>query len=152
MVYYSTNRNISALLDRAIQIATSAHAGQMDRGGMPYITHPLRLMMKQSTLENMIVAVLHDVVEDSDWTLDDLRNEGFPEPIIAAIDALTHRENEPYDANLQRIHQNAMAIAVKKSDLEDNINALRLATLHEKDFQRLQKYHKAYRFLTRNTE
>lgn len=142
----------AALLGRAIQIAVAAHAGQLDRGGLPYILHPLRLMLQMSSPAAMMVAVLHDVVEDSAWTLEGLRKEGFPPEVLAAVDALTRREGEAYDDYLQRVKQNPLATEVKLRDLEDNINALRLAELDEHHCKSLQRYHRAFRFLTNPTE
>ncbi len=142
----------TALLERAVQIAVKAHAGQWDRGGLPYILHPLRLMLQMSSPAAMMVAVLHDVVEDSAWTLESLRKEGFPEEVIAAVDALTHRAGETYDDYLQRVKQNPLAVVVKLRDLEDNSNILRLQALEEKDCRRLQQYHRAYRYLTTGKE
>ena len=81
-------------LERAIQVAVSAHAGQVDKAGQPYILHPLRVMLHVSGLHERISAVLHDVVEDTDLTLEDLAGEGFPDDVIMALEALTKREGE----------------------------------------------------------
>lgn len=107
-------------VERAIEIAIEAHAGQRDRAGQPYILHPLRVMLAQDDDASRVVAVLHDVVEDSDWTPDDLRREGFPEGIIVALDALTRREGEPYMDYIDRAGANQTAREVKIADLRDN--------------------------------
>jgi (p)ppGpp synthase/HD superfamily hydrolase len=85
-------------LERAIQIAVQAHMGQKDKGEEPYILHPLRVMFKMRTDLERMVAVLHDVVEDSEWDLDHLRDEGFPNQVLAAVDCLTRRSNESYSS------------------------------------------------------
>ncbi len=85
------------MLEKAIRIAAKAHEGQVDKGGKPYILHPLRLMLSRTSQEEMICAVLHDVIEDTDITIDYLKNEGFSEEILSALDALTRRHNETYD-------------------------------------------------------
>jgi len=106
-------------------------------------------MMKAQNDDERIVAVLHDVVEDSEWTLEGLRNEGFPDPILAAIDGVTSREGESYDAFVDRAALNPLSAKVKLLDLEDNMTATRLADLTQDDFARLQKYHAAFGKLKR---
>ncbi|MGO4741698.1 HD domain-containing protein [Bosea sp. 2KB_26] len=86
-------------LARAIEIAAKAHDGQRDKAGEPYIAHPMRLMARflaSGQEQNAIIAALHDVVEDSDWTIEDLRREGFTENVVSAVDALTRRDGEEY--------------------------------------------------------
>ena len=132
-------------LERAIQIATEAHHGQVDKAGNDYILHPLRVMELGNSLEEKIVGVLHDVVEDTDWTFERLADEGFSPIILDALRCVTKlSENEPYDHFIARVQANPLAIAVKLNDLSDNMDIRRLKTLTEKDFIRLQKYHKAY--------
>ena len=132
-----------ATLDRAIQIAVQAHVGQIDKGGAPYILHPLRLMLEMNTPAGMIVAVLHDVVEDSRWTVERLRDEGFSEEALAAIECLTHREGESYPDFIERVRTNALASEVKMADLIDNLDASRIPAMTEKDLERVRKYQKA---------
>lgn len=133
------------LLQRAIEIAVKAHAGQIDKVGQPYIMHPLRVMNMGNTIDEKIVGVLHDVIEDSDITFDDLLAEGFTEDIIDALWCVTKlSDDEPYDAFTQRVKQNPLAIKVKLNDLTDNMDLKRLTDLTEKDFERLQKYVRAY--------
>ncbi len=132
-----------ATLERALIIAAQAHEGTTDKGGAPYILHPLRLMHQMTTTEERIVALLHDVVEDSHWTLDDLRAEGFSEEIVAAVDGLTRREGETYDDFIARGASNPLARRVKLADIEDNMDVRRLGEIGEKDLERLQRYQRA---------
>jgi (p)ppGpp synthase/HD superfamily hydrolase len=140
----------SSLLERTIALAVRQHAGQSDKSGAPYILHPLRMMTRMNTPETMMVAVLHDVVEDTDTTLADLQAEGFPESVIAAVDAVSRRKTETYEEFVSRAGANALARDVKIADLEDNMNLLRLGTagLSEKDVERLNRYLRAWRQLT----
>lgn len=132
-------------LERAIQIATEAHRGQVDKVGNDYILHPLRVMELGNSLEEKVVGILHDVVEDTDWTFERLADEGFSPIVLDALRCVTKlSENEPYDHFISRVQANPIAIAVKLNDLSDNMDIRRLKTLTEKDFIRLQKYHKAY--------
>ncbi|MCM3273332.1 GTP pyrophosphokinase [Paenibacillus elgii] len=134
-------------LTKAILIATAAHQGQLDKGNQPYILHPLRLMLKAPDNDSRIVAVLHDVIEDTDVTIESLRQEGFAERLLEALDCLTRRDNETYEEFLQRIKPNALARYVKLLDLEDNRDVRRIKNLSEKDFERLQRYEKAVKYL-----
>jgi len=139
---------MDALLERAIAIAVQAHNGQRDRSGRPYILHPLRLMMNVRADEEKIVAILHDVVEDTPWTMEDLRKDGFPEYLLTALDCVTKREGEDYEAFVERSAKNPIARRVKIADLEDNMDARRLAEFTEKDGARMTKYLKAWQKLT----
>jgi (p)ppGpp synthase/HD superfamily hydrolase len=131
------------LLGRAIAIAATAHQSQVDKAKAPYILHPLRLMMRAQTLEAQMVAVLHDVVEDSDWTLDQLTAAGFPAVVVVALDCLTRQGAESYGQFIDRVVQNPLAAQVKLYDLEDNMALTRLQQLTAKDWERLQRYHQA---------
>lgn len=136
------------MLDKAIAIAAQAHVGQKDRMGAPYILHPLRMMLRLQSEAEMIVAVLHDVVEDCpDWDFDRLRQEGFSEEIIAAVEHVTRRDGESYEAFVDRSAQNELARRVKLADLEDNMDIKRLNSLTEDDHARLARYHRAWRRL-----
>lgn len=136
-------------LERAIEIATEAHRGQLDKAGCEYITHPLRVMAAGKSLEEKIAGVLHDVVEDSGWTFEMLEAEGFSAEIIAALRCLTKLSaNEPYDKFIARVKGNSLAVAVKLNDLSDNMDIRRLPYLSDKDVKRLKKYLKAYKQLT----
>jgi (p)ppGpp synthase/HD superfamily hydrolase len=138
-----------ANLERAILIAAQAHLGQRDKAGAPYILHPLRLMMRMESEAAMIAAVLHDVVEDSDWTLEQLRGEGFSEEVLQAVDCLTRRDDESYDEFISRAKADAVARQVKIADLEDNMNIKRIGEMTPKDLTRIEKYHSAWRILTK---
>ena len=136
------------MLNKAIEIATKAHEGQVDKAGQPYIGHPLRVMAMGATEDEKIVGVLHDVVEDSDWTFERLTAEGFSSEIIDALRCVTKlSESEPYDKFIQRVKTNPLAVKVKINDLTDNMDIRRLAYISEKDVKRLRKYLKAYKQL-----
>jgi (p)ppGpp synthase/HD superfamily hydrolase len=113
-------------LDEAIKLASRAHTGQADKAGDEYIGHPLRVMR---TVATSVAAVLHDVVEDSDVTLADLRAAGYPVAVVAAVDALTHPEAEPTEAYLARVAADPIAVVVKRADMADNSDPARLARL-----------------------
>lgn len=140
------------LLNQAIKIATKAHKKQIDKYGAPYLGHVFRVMNAGKTIDEKIVGVLHDVVEDyPDFPLEYLREKGFPNHILEAVDCLTKRQEEEqnYDAFIARIEKNPLAIAVKLNDLRDNMDLTRCTTLlEEKDLKRLNKYLKAYLYLT----
>ena len=136
-------------LQRAIEIATEAHRGQLDKAGRDYIGHPLRVMEMGKTENEKIVGVLHDVIEDSDWTFEKLAEEGFSDEVIAALKCVTKTsENENYDDFIDRVKKNPLAAAVKINDLTDNMDIRRLPYLSDKDVKRLKKYLKAYKRLT----
>ena len=135
-------------LERAIEIATQAHEGQVDKAGNAYIGHPLRVMEMGRTIEEKIAGVLHDIVEDTPWTFEMLEAEGFAPEIIAALKCVTKiSENEDYDDFIERVKKNPLAVAVKINDLTDNMDIRRLPYLSDKDVKRLKKYLKAYKKL-----
>jgi (p)ppGpp synthase/HD superfamily hydrolase len=137
-------------LAKAIAIAARAHEHQRDKAGAPYILHPLRMMFRMGTEEEKVVAVLHDLLEDAeDWTAGRLRAEGFSDEIVAALECLTKRDGEEYGAFIARAAANPLSLKVKLADLEDNMDPTRLETLGPKEVERLQKYHRAYRELSR---
>src|SRR5690349_2225683 len=114
-------------LDLAIRIAVKAHKNQTDKYGNPYILHPLRVMGMGRTDEERIVGVLHDVVEDTDWTFEELRKEGFSERIIKALECVTKRsDDEDYDDFVERTRSNPLAVRVKLNDLIDNMDIRRM--------------------------
>jgi len=135
------------MLPKALLIATQAHQNQQDRYGAPYLRHVMRVAERGRTDDERVVGLLHDVVEDTEWTFDDLRKEGFPEHIVQAVDCLTKREGEPYDQFVERTKGSKLAIAVKLNDLEDNMDVRRAPYLEEKDLERLNKHLKAWRQL-----
>jgi (p)ppGpp synthase/HD superfamily hydrolase len=132
-------------LERAICIAAEAHAGVPDKGGAPYILHPLRMMLTLSTTEERIVAVLHDVCEDRPdlWTLEKLRAEGFSEEIIRALDSVTKREKEVYEDFALRAAADPIGRSVKLADLKDNCDLSRISNPSDKDRERIDKYRRA---------
>lgn len=136
-------------LERAIQIAVEAHAGVKDKGGKAYILHPIRVMMRCETDDEKTVAILHDVVEDTDWTFEALREEGFTEKIIEALKTVTkHSEDEDYDEFIQRSLKNEIGSKVKIADLRENLDVTRIGELSEKDVERINKYKRALKTLT----
>ncbi|MDR9865908.1 HD domain-containing protein [Pseudomonas baetica] len=130
-------------LERAIAIAATAHAGQVDKGGAPYILHPLKVMLRMTSLEERIVAVLHDVVEDCDISLDDLRKEGFSEEVLTAIASVTKVPGESYEEFVERAAQNPIGRVVKLADLEENSDLSRIASPSWEDLERIEKYRRA---------
>ena len=136
-------------LERAIQIAVEAHAGVKDKGGKAYILHPISVMMRCETDDEKTVAILHDVVEDTDWTFEALREEGFKETIIEALKTVTkHSEDEDYDEFIQRSLKNEIGSKVKIADLRENLDVTRIGELSEKDVERINKYKRALKTLT----
>src|SRR4030095_5364261 len=99
-------RTSMATLGKAIAIAAQAHQDQYDKAGAPYILHPLRMMLRMSSETEMMAAILHDVVEDTDWTLDKLRQAGFSEEVVQAVECITHRDRETYDEFIGRVRTN----------------------------------------------
>lgn len=137
------------MLASAIGFAAIVHAAQRDKGGKAYILHPLRVMFRVGTDDEELaaIAVLHDSIEDSDHTVESLLDKGFSSRIIAALDLLTHKDGQSYDEYIRLIATNHDALRVKLADLEENTCVTRLKGITEKDFARMQKYHKAYTYL-----
>jgi len=127
-------------LEQAISIASLAHAGQLDKGGEPYILHPLRVMMKLKDEKQRIVAVLHDVIEDTKVTIQDLLDQGLDCDLANIVLILTRRKDENYDEYINRICYDELAMRVKLADLNDNMDMSRIDILTKKDYQRLAKY------------
>lgn len=124
-------------LDHAVQIAMEAHKGQADKTGKPYFEHCQRVAFLVSGDEAKTVAYLHDVVEKgSGWTLDRLKEEGFPPAVISAVDALTQRPDEPDDDFVRRAASNPLALPVKKADLEDNLQQAEQAGRKTEKYER----------------
>lgn len=134
-------------LEHAIALAAQAHAGQIDKAGAPYILHPLRVMLRCATNEQRMAAMLHDVVEDCGITLERLRAEGFPDAVVRAVEALTKRDGEDYDAFVRRAGADPIARIVKLADLADNRDLSRLPNPTTKDRERLAKYERATAYL-----
>ncbi|MFK7885917.1 MAG: HD domain-containing protein [Gammaproteobacteria bacterium] len=129
-----------ATLERAIEIAARAHVGQTDKAGAPYILHPLRVMLNVGSHEQRMAAVLHDTVEDTDVTFEDLISEGFSSAVIDAVRALTKRHREPRLEAAKRAAADPIARYVKLADVADNMDMSRLPNPTEKDFARLEEY------------
>lgn len=136
-----------ATLERAIAIAAQAHFGQTDKGGEPYILHPLRVMLRMHSQEERITAVLHDVVEDSQWTLAALRAEGFSPAILQALEALTKRPKEDRLSAARRAAANTLARAVKLADNTENLDLSRIRQPSDKDLARIAQYRQVRQIL-----
>ena len=129
-----------ATLENAITLAVQQHAGQVDKGGQPYILHPLRVMLQLQQPDQQIVAVLHDILEDTHTTAQDLQNLGFQTHIIQAIQALTKLPHETRVQAAMRTAQNPLACAVKIADVQDNMNLTRIPNPTARDLARLEEY------------
>jgi len=138
-------------LEETIRLAVEAHYGQRDRAGEPYILHPLRVMFRLQTETEKIVGVLHDVIEDTKYTADDLRRIGYSEEILQALNCVTRRAGETYEEFVSRTKANPLATRVKLADLEDNMDVRRMVAVTEKDMERLARYRKAWSVLQHGT-
>lgn len=136
------------LTKKALKLSFEAHKDQVDKSGMPYVFHPFHLAEQMDTEEKVVVALLHDVVEDTDYSLKDLENMGFPESVIQALALLTHERGVPYMDYVARIKENPIASAVKLVDLRHNSDLSRLDFVDEKAVARIQKYKKAIALLS----
>lgn len=132
---------------KALKLCFEAHKDQTDKSGMPYVFHPFHLAEQMKDEETTIVALLHDVVEDSDITVDDLRKMGFSESVIEAIALMTHQGDAEYMDYVARIKENPIAKAVKLADLKHNSDTSRLDTVTKWDRERVAKYKKAIKLL-----
>ena len=135
------------LIEKSLQIALSAYTGKKDKAGKTYLLHPLRMMAKMESEEEMATALLHDVIEDSDYTREQLLAEGIPNPVADAVQTLTKERGENYAQFIDRVLKNKLAVKVKKADIEDNINILRLNSIDQNDLKRVAKYHEAWKRL-----
>lgn len=129
-------------------IASAAHINQVDKGGMPYILHPLRVMNSVEGDELKQIAVMHDIIEDTPYTADDLRAEGFSERVVKGVVSMTKIKPEPYNTYLERVESNVDSIRVKLADFKDNSDITRLKGITDKDFERMKKYHVSFLRLT----
>ena len=134
------------MLNKMLVLATTRHAGQFDRGGNPYILHPLKVMyyLKSNDEELQCIALAHDLVEDTDTTYTELREMGFSERVIQGIAALTKVPGESYDEYKVRVKANPDAVKVKMCDLRHNTDIRRLKGVTDKDLARIEKYHRFY--------
>lgn len=129
-------------------IAEKAHAGQLDRGGAPYILHPLAVAKEMTDEDTAAVALLHDVIEDTDWTVEDLLRSGIPQRVVSAVEKLTHKDGIPYLEYVEGLKDDPIAAAVKKADLKHNCDLSRLGRpAGPKDLMRVEKYRQALRCL-----
>ena len=134
-----------ATLKRAIEIATKSHDGAIDKYGSPYINHLTRVMNMGQTDNEKILGILHDVIEDTHWTFEDLEKEGFSKEVIDALRCVTKTsEDEDYAEFITRVKINPLAVKVKLNDLTDNLDIKRMPEVLESDLKRFNKYIKAY--------
>ena len=131
----------------ALKTAFKAHEGQTDRSGLPYIFHPYHLAEQMTNETETAAALLHDVIEDTDMTADDLRSVGISEEIITAVTLLTHEKDTDYFDYVRRLKSNPAARAVKLADLDHNSDTTRLDTVTQHDLDRLEKYKRARRII-----
>lgn len=136
-------------LSKAIKTATELHAGQLDKGGNPYILHPLRVMLKMHDNTSRIIAVLHDVLEDTPFSVHDAEESEFSEVIIEALKAISRKKDESYMDFIRRCKQNELARKVKIADIEDNMDLSRIQNPKDEDYKRVKKYEKAWRELNK---
>ena len=135
------------LTKKALKLCFDAHKDQVDKSGMPYVFHPFHVAEQMHTEETVVVALLHDVVEDTDYTIDDLRKMGFPEAITDALALMTHAKGEPYMTYVMRLRDNPIARTVKLMDLLHNSDLSRLDVVDDAARQRAEKYKKAIALL-----
>ena len=134
-------------VNRALRLAYEAHQGQFDKSGVPYVFHPLHLAEQMPDEESIVAALLHDVVEDTDYSLEDLKSMGFPPKALEAVALLTHTGEEPYLRYVARIKENPIAKRVKLADLRHNSDLSRIRQVTERDRDRVEKYAAAIRLL-----
>ena len=135
------------MTNKAMVLAYEAHQGQYDKSGLPYVFHPFHLAEQMDTEEAVTAALLHDVAEDTDYTLEDLRSMGFPDAVTDALALLTHDPSVPYLEYVERLKSNPIARSVKLADLTHNSDLSRLPAITEKDLERVEKYRKAMNLL-----
>ncbi|MBU2550798.1 MAG: GTP pyrophosphokinase [Proteobacteria bacterium] len=130
-------------IEDAVALAALAHKGQKDKAGQPYILHPLRVMLRLDSEAERMTAVLHDVIEDTRYTLEDLADLGYGSDVLEALDRVTERDDESYDEFIERAGGRPVSRRVKLADLEDNLDETRLPRLTGLDRKRLEKYRRA---------
>ena len=133
---------------KAIKLAYQAHSGQTDKCGLPYVFHPYHLAEHMDSEETITAALLHDVVEDTEMTPDDLAQMGFSKPVLDAVALLTHDDGVPYMEYVEKIRENPIARAVKLADLRHNSDLTRLDEVRKKDLDRVEKYRRAIELLS----
>jgi (p)ppGpp synthase/HD superfamily hydrolase len=132
--------NDTGMIEKALSLALKAHKGQTDRNGAPYILHPLKVGLGAMNDIEMMAGILHDVVEDSATTLDDLRSEGFPEDVLTIVDYMTKREGEVWEDYIRRIMEHEPSMQVKLRDLEQNMDTTRITSFGDRDQERFTRY------------
>ena len=135
---------------KAMKLCFKAHKDQVDKSGMPYVFHPFHVAEQMTDEATTIVALLHDVVEDTDYTLEDLAAEGFGKEILEAVALMTHEDDVPYLDYVAKLKDNPIARAVKLADLAHNSDLSRIGEVDEETKQRLEKYKKATTLLEGN--
>ena len=136
------------LTKKALKLSFAAHKDQLDKSGMPYVYHPFHVAEQMETEETVAVALLHDVIEDTDYTLEDLKAMGFPDSVTEALALMTHDDSVPYLDYVAKLKDNPIARAVKLADLRHNSDLSRLDAVDEKALERVEKYRKAIELLT----
>ena len=135
------------LTKKALKLSFTAHKDQLDKSGMPYVYHPFHVAEQMETEETVVVALLHDVVEDTDYNLEDLKAMGFPDSVTEALALMTHDDSVPYLEYVAKLKDNPIARAVKLADLRHNSDLSRLDEVGEEALQRVKKYRKAIELL-----
>lgn len=140
MIYTETTK-------KALKLCFDAHKDQIDKSGLPYVFHPFHLAEQMIDEDTTVVALLHDVVEDTEYTIEDLKNMGFNQKVIEAISLMTHDEKIPYEEYVLKLKENSIARTVKIADLKHNSDLTRLNSVTEKDLKRAEKYKEAIKIL-----
>jgi len=135
---------------KALKLCFEAHKNQTDKSGLPYVFHPFHVAEQMTDEKTTIVALLHDVIEDTSYTLQDLRNQGFDEDVLSALELMTHDKNEPYMDYVAKIKGNVIAKTVKLADLSHNSDLTRLDEINEAALNRVEKYKTAIKLLSEN--
>lgn len=136
------------MLELALSIATEAHRGQFDKAGIDYIEHPIFVASQVDSEEEKAVALLHDVIEDSPFTAEELLLAGLPETVVATVQILSKKKGQDYQTYLENVKSNPLARVVKLADLKHNSDLSRLSSITDKDLERLEKYKKAIDYLS----
>ena len=142
------NTSKQPMLELALSIATKAHRGQFDKVGIDYIEHPIFVASQVDSEEEKAVALLHDVIEDSSVTAEELLNAGLPETVVTAVQILSKKKGQDYPTYLKTVKSNPLARVVKLADLKHNSDLSRLSSVTDKDLERLEKYKKAIDYLS----
>ena len=137
------------LTKKALKLCFEAHKNQVDKTGLPYVFHPFHLAEQMLDEISTICALLHDVVEDTDYTFNDILSMGFPQEVIDVLLLLTHEDNIPYMEYVEKINENPIAKQVKLADLRHNSDLTRLNIIDEKALARVDKYQKAINILSK---